>query len=333
MNTRNIIFTSNRFHDVETVYHQYLDSIYGQLEVRTFLLMLAEKYLGWDTTAYLLHRHETINQSVLLNFHWALKDLERQRPIQHIIGNTTFCNCTIEVSPSVLIPRPETEEIVLLLIQHLRNSSFTPTSILDLCTGSGCIAIALKRAFPSALVVGADISAEALTIARKNAKSNAADITFLQTDILNHSDWSKITRNGTQKQDAPTDKAETRATSIGKDTSRKTGSKEDSFDIIISNPPYICESERTGMHCNVLDYEPAIALFVKDSDPLVFYRSIGEFALQHLSPKGILALEINEHLGNKTRELLSSLSLLPILFQDFAGKDRCIFCKKDSSPA
>lgn len=305
MNTRNIVFPSNNFCDVEAVYHQRLDTIYEPREVKTFLMMLAEKYLGWDTTAYLLHRHEHINQSVLLDFHWALKDLERQRPVQHIIGATTFCGITLEVSPAVLIPRPETEEMTLRLIQYLRDTSFSPASVLDLCTGSGCIAIAMKKAFPKAIVVGADISAEALAVARRNAVNNAADVTFLQADILNRFDWDRFTHLGSQG-----------------------GPEVETYNIIISNPPYVRDSERKEMHSNVLDYEPSIALFVDDSAPLVFYQHIAEFALQRLTPEGMLAIEINEHLGNETCSLLSSHSLCTTLHKDFAGKDRYIFCNR-----
>ena len=314
MNTRHIIFPSNRFHDIEATYHHILAPLYDQGEVRTFLLMLAEKYLNWDTAAYLLHRHDTIDQSVLLQFHWALKDLQQQRPVQHIIGSTTFCGSTIAVSPAVLIPRPETEEMVLHLVRHLHAISFDPRTILDLCTGSGCIAIALKKAFPTAAVAAVDISAAALEVARSNAKRNAADIAFLQADILDQTIWDKVTRDSRPPAPASQDReAETPC-----------------FDIIISNPPYVRDSERKGMRRNVLDYEPALALFVDDSDPLIFYRNIAAFALRRLSSPGILVLEINEHLAQQTQQLLRAHSLSPTLCPDFAGKPRSIFCKKDT---
>ena len=147
MNTRNLRFRSNRVRDIASLFHEELDGMYGSGEVGVFLDMLFEAFLGWDKVRLLTSREQTIDQSDLLRFHWALEDLKQSRPIQHIIGYTDFCGCRIAVSPDVLIPRPETEEIVNWTINKfsILNSQF---SILDLCTGSGCIAIALKRPFP-----------------------------------------------------------------------------------------------------------------------------------------------------------------------------------------
>ena len=189
MNTTHILFPSNLFHDVERTYQQLLAPLYGAGEVRQFVYLLAEAYLGWTVTDCLLHRREPINQSDLLRFHWALVDLQRQRPIQHIIGSTLFCGCRIAVGPQVLIPRPETEEIVQRTLRALQPQAATrnpesPLRFLDLCTGSGCIAIALKKALPAAQVTAVDYSDESFRTARKNAADNQADITFLHADVL-----------------------------------------------------------------------------------------------------------------------------------------------------
>ena len=170
MNTRNLRFRSNRVRDILALYHEELDGMYGSGEVSAFGEMLFEAFLGWDRVRLLTSREQTIDQSDLLRFHWALEDLKRHRPIQHIIGHVDFCGCRIEVSPDVLIPRPETEEMVSWIVKSfgLRVMS---GGILDLCTGSGCIAIALKKAFPAAEVTAVDVSSKALAMARQNAET------------------------------------------------------------------------------------------------------------------------------------------------------------------
>ena len=291
-NTTHMHIPSNRVRDIERYIRTELDELYPEGELRMFTQMLFDAYLGWSTAQLLLHRDDTINQSDLLKFHWAVEDLKQYRPIQHIIGYTDFCDCRIAVSPDVLIPRPETEEIVLRATELLNDSgaNVQEGNFLDLCTGSGCIAIALAKQFPKAKVYAVDISAKALDLARKNAEHNHVAVEFVQSDILQE----------TIALPCPT------------------------FDLIISNPPYIQEKERCNMERNVLEYEPSLALFVPDKDPLKFYRAIGLYALQHLTYKGLLILEINEHLGSATCQLLQSIGFVTQLLQDFRGKDRSI---------
>ena len=289
MNTRNLRFSSNRVRDILALFHEELDALYGSGEVGVFLDMLIEAFLGWDKVRLLTSKEQTIDQSDLLRFHWALEDLKKHRPIQHIIGYTDFCDCRIKVTPDVLIPRPETEEMVKSL-----TSGPSPAGevyrILDLCTGSGCIAIALKKAFPRAEVTAVDVSPKALAIAQENAQFNDVDITFVQADIL--------------------------APHFSLLTSR--------FSLIISNPPYVMERERAQMAANVLDYDPALALFVPDDDPLRFYKAIAEIAKRHLSPRGMLVVEINEALAEETCTLLREYGLCPAIHIDFRGKQRWI---------
>ena len=289
MNTRNLRFRSNRVRDILSFFHEELDSMYGNGEVAVFCEMLFEAFLGWDKVRLLTSKEQTIDQSDLLRFHWALEDLKKHRPIQHIIGYTDFCNCRIKVSPDVLIPRPETEEMVEWII---KNEELRIKNVLDLCTGSGCIAIALKKAFPQAEITAVDISEQALAMARHNAAANDTEINFLQADILS----------------GLSDKPD----------------QSDSFHLIVSNPPYICDSERVQMQHNVLDYDPALALFVPDSDPLRFYKVIAKMASEHLSPDGLLVVEINEALSKETCDLLKEFGFLPEVHTDFRGKCRWI---------
>lgn len=298
MNTRNIRFRSNRVRDILALYHEELDPLYGPGEVRTFGEMLFEAFLGWDRVKLLTSRDHTVNQSDLLRLHWALEDLRRHRPIQHIIGHTDFRGCRIAVTPDVLIPRPETEEIVNWIATAFHAPHPAPR-ILDLCTGSGCIAIALKKAFPTADVTAVDLSAAALAVARRNALENAAEVNFVQSDIL------------------AIPKAE------GKEENN-FNSQFPIFNLIVSNPPYVRLSERAAMQRNVLDYEPGLALFVPDDDPLRFYRAIAALAEHRLAPDGLLALEINEALADDTCALLRRHGFNPQVHKDFRDRNRFI---------
>ena len=297
MNTRNIRFSSNKVKDIKGLYHADLDSIYGCGEVDAFLFMLFEAFLGWDKVRLLTSSNQTINQSDLLRFHWALEDLKQYRPIQHIIGYTDFCGCRIAVSPDVLIPRPETEEMVQWIISAL-NTQLSTFNILDLCTGSGSIAIALKKAFPAADVTAVDVSPEALKMARQNAKNNDVEVRFEKGDVLALPS-TELT------------------SSVG-------------YGLIVSNPPYVMEKERMQMQRNVLDHEPALALFVPDDDPLRFYHAIAEIAKTHLSDDGLLAIEINEVLADETSNLLRQRGFLPEIHSDFREKKRFITATRPS---
>lgn len=295
MNTRNLRFRSNCVRDILALMHEELDGIYGPGEVSAFGEMLFEGFLGWDRVRLLTSREQTIDQSDLLRFHWALEDLKRYRPIQHIIGHVDFCGCRIAVSPDVLIPRPETEEMVEWVVQSWLQHPITPTSdlrpptFLDLCTGSGCIAIALKKAFPVAEVTAVDVSPKALAIARQNAQNNGVEVRFVEGDVLGGVDGLS-----------------------------------GSYGLIVSNPPYVMEKERAQMQPNVLDYDPALALFVPDDDPLRFYKAIADIAQGHLAGDGLLAVEINEALADQTAALFRDRGFIPSVHDDFRGKHRWI---------
>lgn len=306
MNTTDLRFASNKVCDIERLFHKELDDIYGEGETRMMVRMLWEAWMGWSHTEQLLRRGETINQSELLRMHWALEDLKRGRPIQYIIGWTEFCGCHIGVDETTLIPRPETEEIVEKTImmygeqEQKDGKKMAPKRVLDLCTGSGCIAIALAKAWPTTYIIGVDISTGALKKARENAEKNEVRVEYMEGNILNDEFCEKL-----QKQASPYP-----------------------FDIIISNPPYICKKESIEMRKNVLDYEPETALFVDDNNALCFYQKIAKIGEKTLSETGVIVVEINEHLGNETMRVFENSGFEGKLEKDFLNKNRMIIVKK-----
>ena len=288
MNTRNIRFRSNRIRDIAALFHEELDVLYGAGEVEVFFEMLCEAFLGWDKVRLMMSKERTIDQSDLLRFHWALEDLRGERPIQHIIGYTDFCGCRIEVGSDVLIPRPETEILCKEVLSRI--NTLKAPRILDLCTGSGCIAWSLSLSIQGSDVVGTDISKDALEVARSQF-SEGNSPSFYVGDIFSY----------------------------------PQGYGRKAFDIIVSNPPYILPQEKPSMRRNVLDYEPHLALFAPGDDPLSAYRAIAHWAKVLLSPEGFGIVEINEHLSAETAEVFRSegfenVSSLP----DFYDKSRFV---------
>jgi release factor glutamine methyltransferase len=283
---------SNRICDIERFAYSELQEVYSADEIRNLLRIIFEEYLGWDLTTWLLSKQKTINQSDLLKINFAIKDLKRHRPIQHVLGKADFCGMTLAVNENVLIPRPETEGLVELAKSHLQS----PQRILDLCTGSGCIALALAKVFPDAEITAMDISEKALEVAQQNAWNQKVEIEFVQADILSD-DLAELPM----------------------------------FDAIVSNPPYVREQEKAAMQPNVLDYEPSMALFVPDNDPLLFYRRIAEVAHKHLVPNGLLIAEINENLGEETAALFRSNGFETSLYTDFKEKNRFVVRRKGLS--
>ena len=230
----------------------------------------------------------TAEQGALLDD--AITRLQKQEPIQYILGYSDFCGLRFKVTPATLIPRPETSE----LVEWIANEATDGASILDIGTGSGCIAISLAHRMPQSKMTAWDISNEALAVATENSKTNDCAVTFKQVDILSY---------------------------------QPSGEQ---FDIIVSNPPYIKEVEKKQMHSNVLDWEPHTALFVPDNDPLLFYRTIATKGLSLLKPGGKLYFEINRAHGQETVEMLESLGYTDTeLRKDFADNDRMIRAVKN----
>lgn len=212
--------------------------------------------------------------------------LHQNEPIQYILGNASFYDMTFVVNPDVLIPRPETEELVQWIIEENRGNA---VKIVDMGTGSGCIAVTLAQKLPKAHVTAWDVSGAALCVAKENARRNGVNVLFREVDILHSEHISEP------------------------------------FDVIVSNPPYIGESEKKEMQQNVTDYEPHLALFVPDDDVLIFYRKIAEFALRNLSETGCLFFEINQKRGKETEEMLYQKGFSKVeLRRDISGNERMI---------
>ena len=268
-----------------------LTDLYPKTEIQGFSKIIIEEICGWNFTDQIVKKNERISETDFEKIKEIILRLKDFEPLQYILGETHFHGLKLKVNPSVLIPRPETEE----LVEWILNSRLTlKSTILDIGTGSGCIALALKNHLKKAKVLGLDISEKAIEIARQNAVINDLDVEFIIADVLKweNSNWNNI-------------------------------------DVIVSNPPYVMELEKSKMHKNVLNFEPQNALFVSDSDPLVFYRSISGFAKQHLVNKGWLFFEINESLGNEMNNLLQSFGFCDIeIRKDINGRDRMVCCRK-----
>ena len=286
--------------DLKHKFHEQLDAIYAKEEVQTFFFMLTEYYNAVKRIDLALNTDLTIEDDCVLKYKSALKALKNHEPIQYIIGQTEFYGLPFYVNENTLIPRPETEELVeLILLKTNANhkldhvGSDNKFNILDIGTGTGCIAISLAKQLPNANVSAIDVSAKALEMANKNAQLNQVNINFIENDILKIYD-SKL-------------------------------DSETKFDIIVSNPPYVRQLEKQQMQDNVLNHEPHLALFVEDENPLIFYRAITQFATKNLKPNGELYFEINEYLGKEMMALLEEFGFKNIkLKQDLFGKDRMI---------
>ncbi len=265
-----------------------LSPLYSKEEIESITKLIFEKVLGLTRLQVYLNQHEIISAANLAQIKEILNRLSHFEPIQYILGETEFYGLKFIVNQAVLIPRPETEELVEWIVNDFKNLS---PKILDIGTGSGCIPISLLKNLPEALAEAWDISSEALDVAKLNASLNQVDIGFCYADVLN----SVFPEN------------------------------QKLYDIIVSNPPYVTQSEQSQMLKNVTDYEPDMALFIRDSDPLVFYRLIADIACSRLKTDGNLYFEINERFGNEVVELLKSKGFSNVVLKkDINGKDRMV---------
>jgi release factor glutamine methyltransferase len=279
--------------DVLVTFKQGLETLYDARETGAITLMVLEELTGMSRAKVKAFPEEEITPDVFEKLTAILNELKTGKPVQYILGTAEFYGLTFLVNAATLIPRPETEELVewVLESQKLKVES-QKLSVLDIGTGSGCIAISLKKNLKYANVSAIDISANALAIAKQNAIINEADVIFIEHDILS-ADYLKI-------------------------ASLKP-------DIIVSNPPYVTLQDKTQMHVNVNNFEPHTALFVPENDPLIFYRAIADFAAAHLNVNGLLFFEINENFGKQTVELLQYKGFMSIeLRQDMSGRDRMV---------
>lgn len=272
---------------IKTIFHSELKELFPTEEIDSFFYRLIDHYLKEQRFILALQPDYSIDKDQETQFFYALTELKKQRPIQYVLGETTFLDFTFKVKEGVLIPRPETEELVLWIAEKAPKDR--PISILDIGTGSGCIAVSLAKLIPNASVTAIDVSSEALEIANANAELNGVSVSFIKQDIL-------------------------AATTLPGE-----------FDIIVSNPPYVRELEKTEMQPNVLDFEPSLALFVSDGSPLVFYQKITELASKFLTPSGALYFEINQYLGAETTALLGAAGFKnSILRKDVFGNERML---------
>ena len=298
---------------------QRLSSSYDEREAKAVARYLLDVGYGLTMTDIIGGAVETLDESRLNE---QLRRLQAGEPVQYVLGKAFFCGHEFRVRPGVLIPRPETEELVGVACDRVARygersgrsngersgrsdgeGSGRAVRILDIGTGSGCIAISLALAIPDAQVEAWDISDEALAIARENASHLGAKVTFKKNDILKENVAPSLWRG------------------LGEAVGEAAGEA-----VIISNPPYICEKERKDMEQRVLDHEPSLALFVPDDDPLLFYRAIAEYATRALTPKGLLLFEINPLYKDAMEEMLLSLHFHDIVFhEDQFGKIR--FCE------
>jgi len=273
---------------LEKEYIQSLSHFYDNDEAKAIFNLAASSVLKVAKSQLVIDKEKEILAKDSNKLSKILTDLKTGKPVQQVLGETIFYGLPFKVTSNVLIPRPETEELVDWVINHVKDKK---ESLLDIGTGSGCIPIVLKKHLPHLDVSSIDISSEALKVAAENAQLNKININLIEADILKYS----------------TDKM---------------------YDVIVSNPPYIRELEKAEMHENVLIHEPHTALFVSDENPLIFYKAIADFALSNLNPNGYLFFEINEYLWEETLQILIDKRFKNIeLKKDMQGKDRMIMAR------
>lgn len=280
---------SNKLGDLIRFYTKELALLYPVGEARSMIELLVAHYFSVTKLQLVVNPDLRLNETELLKLHFAVKELKKFKPVQYILNNCTFDGNNFFVDENVLIPRSETEELVGLCAAFLAMTD--NKKVLDLGTGSGCIAISLAKRIPGAQVTAVDVSANALHIAEQNAIANNVVLQFIQADILNDNQFVTNTK----------------------------------FSLIVSNPPYVTISEKGLMRKNVLDYEPSSALFVPDDDPLVFYKRICVLANSMLAREGMLAFEINERFGEAVAGLLQLSDFNQItIHKDINKKDRFV---------
>ena len=284
-----------RLKEIKHIFYIELDNIYPKEEIDSFFYLLIEDYLGLERFILAVKPEFMVTKEEGQSLFEALTKLKLEQPIQYIIGKTDFFGLEFKVDKKVLIPRPETEELVQWIISDFRDNILDMETkslefcILDIGTGSGCIAISLAKNLPNAKIYALDISEEVLVVAVKNAKINGVEIKFIEADILTTDTLNCV------------------------------------FDIIVSNPPYVRESEKEEMDKNVLYNEPDIALFVTDDEPLIFYKNIVRFAKANLKEEGMLYLEINQYLAKDMEKLVEDAGFSEIVLKkDIFGNDRML---------
>lgn len=298
--------------ELQLYFLENLKNLYPKEEIQNFFYLLTEHQLQFKKVDILLNANKELPTFELDFFYNAFAELKQEKPIQYILGETEFYGLPFKVNKDVLIPRPETEELVSWIIEEIKDirrktkderqkTGNQKINILDIGTGSGCIPISLAKNLPNATIYALDVSKKALAIAKQNAKLNNVDIQFIEQDILSSNVMLSLSKHLSK------------------------------FDIIVSNPPYVRNLEKQEIKNNVLKNEPHLALFVEDDNPLLFYDKISDIAKQQLTKNGLLFFEINQYLGNETVELLKSKGFTDIVLRkDLFGNDRMLRAKVET---
>ena len=287
---------SNLLSDVIKFYKKELIDIYTESELQNIINWIFEKQLNLNSAQIVSNSSIRVNQSDLILLEQMCYQLKEHSPIQYVLGEAEFYHLKFKVNKSVLIPRPETEELVDMIIKKFKPQHLN-LNILDIGTGSGCIPISIKKNMPNANVYGLDVSDDALEVAKYNALQNKVDVTLFKADVL----------------------AENCADVILHQTKNKK------IDILISNPPYVLQSEKEGLHKRVKNYEPHLALFVNDADPILFYRKIGLLAKSILTDNGILYFECHTNYTQAVYQFLADSGFKNVhQYNDMAGLNRFV---------
>jgi release factor glutamine methyltransferase len=280
-----VFVQENSIEAVEEYMRKGLASLYPEREVDAMLRILFVHFTGYNSIDRRINAKETLSESELLKFRSVLKEMEKGRPLQYALGETEFYGLKFIVNEHVLIPRPETEELVDLVLKENKIGQ----SLIDIGSGSGCISVSYAKSTGGADVVALDVDPNALKIVAVNSEINSVKVNLVEMDILL---WTEL---------------------------------DQKFDVVVSNPPYVLASERSDMSSNVLDFEPGLALFVNDNEPIIFYERIADFALSHLNVGGKLYFEINEKYGIQVMECLKIRNFKDIrIIKDLSGKNRIV---------
>jgi release factor glutamine methyltransferase len=284
---------------LEPVYHNFVEQlrkIYDERETFNIADMVFESVAGIKRIHRITSKQQQLATLTLKQLSAALQKLLTHQPVQYVLGEAWFYKLKFFVNEHVLIPRPETEELVEWIVSDIRHTMCDVQSnkyqidIIDIGTGSGCIAVALKKELPAANILGIDISAEAISVARKNAADQNTNIKLSELDFLDEITWHQL----------------------------------NSFNVIVSNPPYIPAAEKTELEKNVLEFEPYLALFTEDSEPLIFYKNIVLFAKSHLHAHGKIYVEVNAKYAGQVMNIFQQYNFTAIIKKDMYGNDRMI---------
>ena len=287
---------SNLLADIIKFYKKELAGIYTESELQNIINWVFEKQLKLSVTQVISNASVRVNQSDLIILEQMCYKLKEHQPIQYVLKEAEFYHLKFKVNKNVLIPRPETEELVELIISNLR-SNISNLTVLDIGAGSGCIPVSIKKNIPTANVYGLDISDNALEIAQYNAQQNKVEVNFFKADVLSDNVEEVILSQ----------------------------TKNQKLDIIISNPPYVLNSEKEGLENRVKNFEPHLALFVNDTDPILFYRKIAILAKNILSSNGLLYFECHTNYAKAVFQLLIENNFKNVkLYKDMSGLDRFV---------